>query len=96
MILFPLLLLASAADQKTSDKLPPANPLPMPVSEESQVMVPLNAWFAAIDAADANAIRAQLRMDGGGGETQHMAAGGLQRAGAQRAGRAELVQRVGA
>ncbi|WP_296616511.1 nuclear transport factor 2 family protein [Sphingomonas sp.] len=69
LVLLPLLLLASAADQKSNDKLPPANPLPMPVSEESQVMVPLNAWFAAIDAADANAIRAQLRMDGGGGAT---------------------------
>lgn len=60
------LALAAAAPQ---DKLPPANPLPMPVGEEEQVMVPLRAWFAGIDAADAAAIRAQLRIDGGGGAT---------------------------
>lgn len=43
--------------------LPPAD------SEEAQVMAPLNAWFAGIDAADAKAIAAQLRLDGGGGAT---------------------------
>ena len=66
-MLLPLLL-ALAAPQST-DKLPPANPLPPPASEEEQVMAPLRAWFAGIDAADAAAIRAQLRIDGGGGAT---------------------------
>jgi hypothetical protein len=66
MIFLPLLLAAAA---QKADKLPPANPLPPPISEEEQVMAPLNAWFAGIDAADPTAIRAQLRMDGGGGAT---------------------------
>jgi hypothetical protein len=43
--------------------LPPAD------SEESQVMAPINAWFAGIDAGNAAAIAAQLRLDGGGGAT---------------------------
>jgi len=65
-LLLPLLL---AAAQQSTDKLPPANPLPPPASEEEQVMAPLRAWFAGIDASDANAIRAQLRIGGGGGAT---------------------------
>lgn len=43
--------------------LPPAD------SEEAQVMAPINAWFAGIDAADAKAIAAQIRLEGGGGAT---------------------------
>jgi hypothetical protein len=67
MLFVPLpLLLAAAAPQA---KLPPANPLPPPASEEEAVMAPLRAWFAGIDASDAAAIRAQLRMQGGGGAT---------------------------
>ena len=37
--------------------------------DEAAVMAPLEAWFAGIDAADASAIRRQLRIDGGGGAT---------------------------
>ena len=54
---------------RVPDKLPPANPLPYAGPDVVGVMAPLNAWFAGIDAGDANAIRAQLRMDGGGGAT---------------------------
>jgi hypothetical protein len=64
MILLPLLLLASAADQKSSDKLPPANPLPPPVSEEGQVMAPINALFDGLARRDSAAILAAMRADG--------------------------------
>lgn len=64
MILLPLLLLASAADQKTSDKLPPANPLPPPVSEEGQVMAPINALFDGLARRDSATILAAIRPDG--------------------------------
>lgn len=43
--------------------------LPMQDGDEAAVMAPINAWFAGIDTADAAAIRAQLRVDGGGGAT---------------------------
>ena len=43
--------------------------LPPQESEEAAVMAALNAWFAGIDAADAEAIRRQIRMEGGGGAT---------------------------
>ena len=43
--------------------------LPPPADDEAAVLAPLNAWFAGIDAADADAIRAQLRIGGGGGAT---------------------------
>jgi hypothetical protein len=36
-------------------------------SEAAAVMAPLNAWFAGIDRGDAQAIAAQLRLEGGGG-----------------------------
>ena len=69
-------LLALAAGQITPSKmttpdapLPPANPIPYSDPDVANVMAPLNAWFAGIDAADAGAIRQQLRMDGGGGAT---------------------------
>jgi len=63
MILLPLLLLASAADQKASDKLPPANPLPPPVSEEGQVMAPINAMFDGLARRDSAIILAAMRPD---------------------------------
>lgn len=62
-------LFAALLAGQSTDKLPPANPLPMPAGEEEQVMAPLRAWFAGIDASDADAIRAQLRIGGGGGAT---------------------------
>jgi hypothetical protein len=63
MILLPLLLLASVADQKASDKLPPANPLPPPTSEEGQVMAPVNAMFDGLARRDASIILAAMRPD---------------------------------
>lgn len=49
---------------------PPAAAASLPQGgDEAAVMAPLNAWFAGIDATDAAAIRAQLRLDGGGGAT---------------------------
>lgn len=38
-------------------------------AEERAVMAPIEGLFAGIEAADAGAIRAQLRVDGGGGAT---------------------------
>ena len=64
MILLPLLLLASAADQKASDKLPPANPLPPPVSEEGQVMAPINLLFDGLARRDSATVLAAMRADG--------------------------------
>jgi hypothetical protein len=63
MILFPLLLLVSVADQKSSDKLPPANPLPPPTSEEGQVMTPVNAMFDGLARRDSAIILAAMRPD---------------------------------
>jgi hypothetical protein len=62
MILLPLLLLASVADQK-NDKLPPANPLPPPTSEEGQVMAPINAMFDGLARRDSAIILAAMRAD---------------------------------
>jgi len=63
MILFPLLLLVSVADQKSSGKLPPANPLPPPTSEEGQVMTPVNAMFDGLARRDSAIILAAMRPD---------------------------------
>jgi hypothetical protein len=60
-ILLPLLLAAAAQ----SDKLPPANPLPPPGSDEESVMRPVNALFAAIGTGNGAAMMPLLR-DGGG------------------------------
>ena len=38
-------------------------------NDENAVMAPINAMFAGIEAADVNAIRAQLRIGDGGGAT---------------------------
>ncbi len=48
-----LIALALAAAPQSSDKLPPANPLPPPTSEEGQVLVPINGVFAAFGTGDA-------------------------------------------
>ncbi len=61
-LFLPLLLLA--AGQKTSDKLPPANPLPPPVTEEGQVMMPVNAVLKGIETSDGAAIIAASRPEG--------------------------------
>jgi hypothetical protein len=63
MILLPLIFLASVVDQKASDKLPPANPLPPPVSEEGQVMAPINMMFDGLARRDSAIILAAMRPD---------------------------------
>jgi hypothetical protein len=79
-MILPLLLLAAAPQTNAAGikpapeitpvaPLPPANPLPYTDPDVANVMAPLNAWFAALDASDAGAIRAQLRIGGGGGAT---------------------------
>jgi hypothetical protein len=62
LFLLPLAL-AAAIQSKSSDKLPPANPLPPPASEEGQVMAPVTALLAGIAARDAAAIGVPLRDD---------------------------------
>jgi ketosteroid isomerase-like protein len=52
------LLLALAL--QSSDKLPPANPLPPPGAEEVAVLAPVNAVLAAIPTHDRVAVEAQL------------------------------------
>ena len=59
-----LLIAASAAAQTTPSKLPPANPLPPPTSEEGQVMVPINALFDGLARRDGTIILAAMRPDG--------------------------------
>ena len=63
MILFPLMLLAAVAGQKTSDKLPPANPLPPPASEEGQVMMPVTTLFDGLARRDPAVVLAAMRPD---------------------------------
>jgi hypothetical protein len=62
VIFLPLLLAAAAP---AADKAP----APVSASDAAAAMAPLKAWFAGIDATDATAIRAQIRVDGGGGAT---------------------------
>ena len=57
------LLLALAA-QTTSTKLPPAQALPPPASDEQAVLQPINGLFAAMAAKDAGRILAWVRQDG--------------------------------
>lgn len=59
-MLFLSLLLAAG---QTSDKLPPANPLPPPASEEGQAMAPVNMLFDGLAKRDATIVLAALRPD---------------------------------
>jgi hypothetical protein len=61
-------LLILLAAQTTSNKLPPAGPIPAPGADEQAVMQPVNALFAGIAARDAAAIGAQL-LPGGSATT---------------------------
>ena len=61
-------LLLVLAAQTTSNKLPPAGPIPAPGAEEQAVLQPVNALFAGIAARDAAAIGAQL-LPGGSATT---------------------------
>jgi hypothetical protein len=58
-----LMTLALAAAQTTSTKLPPANPLPPPTSEEGKVMAPINALFDGLARRDPAIILAAMRPD---------------------------------
>jgi hypothetical protein len=57
------LLLALAA-QASTNRLPPAQALPPPSSEEQAVLQPINGLFAAMAAKDQARIAAQVRQDG--------------------------------
>ena len=59
-MILPLLLLLVQAD-----RLPPANPLPPPGTDEAAVMTPVNAVLNAIATRDIAAIGAQLLPGGG-------------------------------
>lgn len=63
-MMIALLLALAAAGQTTSTKLPPANPLPPPTSEEGQVMAPINALFDGLARRDSAIILAAMRPDG--------------------------------
>ncbi len=58
-----LFAIAMAA-QSTSDKLPPANPLPYTDADSANVLAPVHALLAAVAARYAAAILAQVRTDG--------------------------------
>ena len=58
--LLPLLLLAAG---QTTDKLPPAKPLPPPASEDAAVMAPVNALFDGLARRDSAIILAAMRPD---------------------------------
>lgn len=60
-----MIALLALALAMQSDKLPPANPLPPPETEEAGVMRPITAMFAGLAARDATAILAEVRPDGG-------------------------------
>ena len=61
MLLLALLL---AAQNQSSDKLPPANPLPYEDADAAAVMAPINAVFAAFEAGDASAMLRHVYVDG--------------------------------
>ena len=65
MISLFLPLLLAAAPQTTSTKLPPANPLPPPSSEEGQVMAPIRAMFDGLARRDSAIILAAMHPDAG-------------------------------
>ncbi|MES2097571.1 MAG: nuclear transport factor 2 family protein [Pseudomonadota bacterium] len=58
-VLLPLLLAAAQ-----SDKLPPANPLPPPASEEGQVMAPIATLFDGLAKRDSTIVLTAMRPDG--------------------------------
>src|ERR1700752_608267 len=65
------IFLALAAISSTT-KLPPAQALPPPASDEQAVLVPINQLFAAMAAKDGARMLAQVRADGrptGGSES---------------------------
>ena len=64
-----MLLLALLAQVTPVQPIVKGTGLPPADNEEAQVMAPISAWFAGIDAADASAIAAQIRLEGGGGAT---------------------------
>ena len=64
-----MLLLALLAQVTPVQPIVKGTGLPPADSEEAQVMAPVTAWFAGIEAADATAIAAQIRLEGGGGAT---------------------------
>ena len=76
MFLFALALLAPAdITAAVLDQITPVQPivkgtgLPPGDNEEAQVMAPVDAWIAGVDAGNAAAIAAEVRVDGGGGVT---------------------------
>jgi len=58
-----LIAMALAAAPQSSGKLPPANPLPPPTSEEGQVMAPIQAMFDGLARRDGAIILAAMRPD---------------------------------
>ena len=65
----PSILVLLAAQVTPVQPIVKGTGLPPRDTDEAAVMAPIDAWFAGIDAADASAIRRQIRIDGGGGAT---------------------------
>ncbi|WP_066794465.1 nuclear transport factor 2 family protein [Sphingomonas soli] len=66
-LLLPLALLAplpALAQTTTTQRLPPANPLPYEDAEAAAVLAPINAIFAALETGDKAALLAQVYPDG--------------------------------
>ena len=61
-MLFAVLLALAA--QTTSNKLPPAQALPPPATEEQAVLAPINALFAALEAGDPTGVFRVVYPDG--------------------------------
>ena len=59
-----IFLLFALAAASPSTRLPPAQALPPPATEEQAVLVPVNQLFAAMAAKDAVRILSQVRSDG--------------------------------
>jgi hypothetical protein len=57
-------LLIALAAASPSTRLPPAQALPPPATEEQAVLVPINQLFAAMAAKDGARMLAQVRADG--------------------------------
>jgi hypothetical protein len=59
-----MILALLLALQSTSDKLPPANPLPYADADAANVMAPIDAMFRGLAARDGATILAQVRPEG--------------------------------
>lgn len=65
LLIFAALLLPGTALAQSSDKLPPANPIPYEDAEAAPVLAAANRFLATLSANDPKALLDQVRAEGG-------------------------------